>query len=51
MTQNVRGTNNVAVIGSKNIFVVVIFLTFERDPTILRGTRVENVKKSKINPP
>jgi hypothetical protein len=36
----------------KNIFVVIaIFSTFGRYVTNLRGTFVENVKKSKINPP
>jgi hypothetical protein len=49
MTQNV-GTNDEAVTGPKQIFFV-IFLSFERDTTTLRGTLVENVKKSKINPP
>jgi hypothetical protein len=29
--------------------VCVIFLTFERDKTNLRGTLVENVKKAKIS--
>jgi hypothetical protein len=33
---------------NKNVF---IFLTFGRDTTNYRGTLVENVKKSKINPP
>jgi hypothetical protein len=48
MTQNVR-TSDEAVFGSK-IFVVII-LTFEKDTTNLKGTLVENVKKSKSNPP
>jgi hypothetical protein len=47
MTQNV-GNNDEGVTGS--IFFVIC-LTFVRDTTILRGTLVENVKKSKINPP
>jgi hypothetical protein len=47
MTQNV-GTNDETVTGSKIFFS--IFLTFQRETTILRGTLVENVKKSKINP-
>jgi 2-keto-4-pentenoate hydratase/2-oxohepta-3-ene-1,7-dioic acid hydratase in catechol pathway len=36
---------NEAVIGLTKFFWL-IFLTFERDATILRGTLVENVKKS-----
>jgi hypothetical protein len=40
---------NEAVTGSKQIFVF-IFLTFEKDTTIYRGTLVENVKKVKIQP-
>jgi hypothetical protein len=48
MTQNFR-TNDEAVTGSKCFFF--IFTTFLRDTTILRGALVENVKKSKINPP
>jgi hypothetical protein len=35
----------------QKFFVVAIFGTFERYVTNLRGTFVENVKKSKINPP
>jgi hypothetical protein len=46
MTQKVM-TNDEAVTGSKNFF----FGTFGRYVTNLRGTFVENVKKSKINPP
>jgi hypothetical protein len=42
MTQNV-GANDEAVSGSKLFF---LFLTFERDSNNLRGTLVENVKKS-----
>jgi hypothetical protein len=48
MTQNV-GTNDEAVTGSEKW---VIFLTYERNTTNLRGTLVENVgKKTKIIPP
>jgi hypothetical protein len=43
-------TNDEAVAGSKHFFLA-IFGTFERYITNLRGTFVENVKKSKINPP
>jgi hypothetical protein len=49
MTQNVR-TSDEAVTGSKQTFFS-IFFTFERDITNYRGTLVENLKKSKINPP
>jgi hypothetical protein len=35
-------------LGPRNFFV--IFLTFERDTTILRGTLVENVKNVKNQP-
>jgi hypothetical protein len=49
MTQNV-GTNDKAVTGAKKFFWS-FFLTFERNTTVLRGTLVENVKNSKINPP
>jgi hypothetical protein len=49
MTQNVR-TYDEAVTGSKQI-IFFIFFTFEGDTTNYRGTLVENVKKSKINPP
>jgi hypothetical protein len=44
MTQKVM-TNDEAVTGS-NIFVVAIFGTFGRYVTNLRGTFVENIKKS-----
>jgi hypothetical protein len=44
MTQKVM-TNNEMVTGSKNFFVA-IFCTFGRYVTNLRGTFVENVKKS-----
>jgi hypothetical protein len=43
-------SNDKAVIGGE-IFVVAIFSTFGRYVTHLRGTFVENVNKSKINPP
>jgi hypothetical protein len=49
MSQNV-GYNDEAVTGSKQK-LSKIFLAFERDSTSYRGTLVENVKKSKINPP
>jgi hypothetical protein len=49
MTQKVV-TNDEAVTGSKNFFLA-IFGTFGRYITNLRGTFVENGKKSKINPP
>jgi hypothetical protein len=39
-----------AVTGSKQIFFF-IFFTVERDTTDYRGTIIENVKKSKFNPP
>jgi hypothetical protein len=42
-------TNDEAVSGSK--YFLAIFGTFERYATNLRDTFVENVKKSKINPP
>jgi hypothetical protein len=49
MTQKVV-TNDEAVTGS-NKFFFAIFGTFEVYVTNLRGTFVEIVKKSKINPP
>jgi hypothetical protein len=49
MTQKVV-TYDEAVTGLKIVFVVAIFGTFGRHVTNLRGTFVENVKKSKINP-
>jgi hypothetical protein len=49
MTQNVV-TNDEEVTGSKKFFFA-IFGTFGRFVKNLRGTFVENVKKSKINPP
>jgi hypothetical protein len=49
MTQNVV-SNDKAVIGGK-FFFVAIFGTFGRYVTHLRGNFVENVNKSKINPP
>jgi hypothetical protein len=49
MTQNV-GTYDEAVTGSKQIFFSFSFL-LKRDTTNYRGTLVENVKKSKFNPP
>jgi hypothetical protein len=49
MTQKVV-TNDEEVTGSNKIFFA-IFGTFGRYVTNLRGTFVENVKKSKINPP
>jgi hypothetical protein len=45
MTPQQQWSGNVV---QKNFWV--IFLTFERDTTNLRGILVENVKKSKINP-
>jgi hypothetical protein len=42
-------TNDEEVTGSENWFA--IFCTFGGYVTNLRGTFVENVKKSKINPP
>jgi hypothetical protein len=36
---------------AKRFFFFFIFLHFERDTTNYRGTLVENVRKSKINPP
>jgi hypothetical protein len=50
MTQKVV-TNDEAVTGSKIFFVVAIFGTFGWCITNLRGTFVEKLKKSKINPP
>jgi H2-forming N5,N10-methylenetetrahydromethanopterin dehydrogenase-like enzyme len=38
-------------LGPKIFFIVAIFSTFGRYITNIRGTFVENVKKSKINPP
>jgi hypothetical protein len=49
MTQKVV-TNDETVTGSKKFFVA-IFDTFEVYVSNLRGTFVEIVKKSKINPP
>jgi hypothetical protein len=49
MTKKVL-TNDEAVTGSKNLFFL-FFGTFGRYVTNLRGTYVENVKKSKINSP
>jgi hypothetical protein len=49
MTQNGR-FNYEEVTGSKQKFLF-IFLTFGRDTTNYRDTLVENVKKSKFNPP
>jgi hypothetical protein len=46
--QNIR-TNDEAVTGPNTFFANVP--TFEREKTNLRGTSVEYVKKSKINPP
>jgi hypothetical protein len=43
-------TNDEAVTGSKKFFVAILGI-FGRYVTNLRGTFVENVKKSKINPP
>jgi hypothetical protein len=48
MAQHGR-SNYEAVTGSK--LILFIFLTFGRDTTNYRGTLVENVKKSKFNPP